>query len=215
MTSASVALGRDAQHFVGVGQARIRARAEPRTLRRPPARPVTVIARVHAQHGFERREFERGNAERATDALEDGARTVAEAIALDRGLELDLDEQAAQVGLIARERAQAFERRLERKVGQLAGRETLDGAQPIGLGQREAAHGATRSVDLLLGDAAVALGDVAHDLERGLEERAAQFGGAGRAVAGREPARLRLPAASNWWPSTSPTMAPSSPRPMT
>ena len=90
------------------------------------------------------------------------------------------------------EPAQAFERRLERKIGELAGRETLDGALPIGLGQREAVHGPTRSIDLLLRNAAIALGDMAHDLERGLEKRAAQLGRAGSALAGGKPGPAAL-----------------------
>ena len=70
-----------------------------------------------------------------TDALEDGPRTVAEPIALDRGLELDLDEQATQVGLVPGQVAQVLERRLERELGLLASGEAIDGAQPVGLGQ--------------------------------------------------------------------------------
>ena len=68
----------------------------------------------------------------------------------------------------------------------------FDGAQPVGLGQREAPHGVARGADLLLGDVAVALGDVPHDLERSLEKCAAQFGRAGSAAAGGRPTPTAL-----------------------
>ena len=89
---------RDAEHLVGVGEPRIRARAEPRALRRPTVRPCRNRPRACA--AWPRAPRTRAARCRATRQMRGNTargRSL-EAVALQRGLELDLHEQAAQVG---------------------------------------------------------------------------------------------------------------------
>ena len=95
-----------------------------------------------------------------------------EAPALQRGLELDLHEQAPQVAAARRASARrSREHRLEREIGSLAvGEVARSRAARRASPSEKRRMAVARGVDLLRRDAAVGLGDVAHDLEGRAEE---------------------------------------------
>ena len=94
-----------------------------------------------------------------------------QAAAPQRRLQLDLHEHAAQVGTPAAHLPQLAQQRAPAENRGLALREQLDRELHFALAEPELAHHRARRADLVLGDAAVGLGEMAHDLERGAEER--------------------------------------------
>ena len=100
--------------------------------------------------------------------LDGGARRALHVDALERRAHLDLEEHAQQVRPV-----RAGLRRASRtvpsevEVRALAAREVLDRGVDLRAVEPQLRHHLARGGDLRLRDAAVGLGDVAHDLERG------------------------------------------------
>ena len=88
---------------------------------------------------------------------------------------MDLHERPRQVAAAANLLDERREPALERVVGALTAREVLDRVLNLLVGQTHAVHDAPRDPHFVLGDAAVDLRNVAHDLERRLEKQPADL----------------------------------------
>ena len=99
-----------------------------------------------------------------------GPHRTVEVVAAQRGAYLDLDEDAHQVGAAGARAPEIGQLHVEIEAGLLALAEASDGLLHARGIQPQLRHHRARGRDLLLGDAAVGLGEVAHDPERGAEE---------------------------------------------
>ena len=167
-------LRRGAEQAVGLGDALVAAGCGPSAR---AAGPTGVAAAAHGcpvtktQQVLEARKVHGRQPEQHGHALQPRTRHRRQAIARERGLQLNLDEELRQIRIAPDRCAQARQRRIEVEAGLLALGEIADrGLDLLGLQMQRMHYRACRS-NLLLGDATIGLGDMAHDPKRGRKEQ--------------------------------------------
>src|SRR5688572_12022155 len=151
-----VRLWAHAEHAMRCLQA-LRAVFLSRAARREPANDLLELCELGA-----------AEPERPRDAPKRLALLAADDAGAERGLQLDLHERARQAAATVGERLEAI---IERVAGALSAREMLDRFLHLRVAQAHGLHDAPRDLHFVLGNTAVGLRDVPHDLEGRLEKQ--------------------------------------------
>ena len=131
------------------------------------ARPGAELLAPDAQHRLHVRELDARDVEQFGHLLDGGARRALHVHALERRAHLDLEEHAQQVRPVRAGIGELLHGGFEIEVRILAAREVRDGRVDLRAVEPQLRHDLARGGDFRLGNAAVGLGDVAHDFEGG------------------------------------------------